>query len=72
MLKKFIFILAVLCTACIVPSYTNTCAKSTAVFLKPMAAETAENADDTEEPVTPVMKRLGLEVFPLELISIQL
>ncbi|MET0244100.1 MAG: hypothetical protein ABW174_11560 [Flavitalea sp.] len=70
MLKKFIFILAVLCTACMVPSYTNTCAKSTAAFLKPMSAGIA--VGETEEAADPVVKRLGLEVFPLELISIQL
>lgn len=71
MLKKFIFILAVLCTTCMVPSYTNTCAKSTAAFLKPMSTGIA--VGETEEAADPVvLKRLGLEVFPLELISIQL
>lgn len=70
MLKKFIFILVVLCTACVVPSYTNTCARSTAAFLKPMSTGIA--VGETEESDDPVVKRLGLEVFPLELISIQL
>jgi len=69
MLKKIVFILTLICSVCVLPSYTNTCAKPDAAFLKAQVLKCAEPAT----AVQPVRKAdHGLEVFPLELISIQL
>jgi hypothetical protein len=71
MLKKITFTLTLLLLVCVLPSYTNTCAKPNAAFMK------AENLPSTCTSAAParikaVRADLGLEVFPLELISVQL
>ena len=69
MLKKIIFTLALITCISVLPSYTNTCAKPHAAFLN----KGLENSCETETALKPVRKvGHGLEVFPLELISIQL
>ncbi|HTE24807.1 hypothetical protein [Flavitalea sp.] len=69
MLKKIIFTLALVTCVSVLPSYTNTCAKPDAAFLKTGMLKSC----DPETVSKPVRKMShGLEVFPLELISIQL
>jgi hypothetical protein len=69
MLKKIFFTLTLVTCVSVLPSYTNTCAKPHAAFLK---RETLKSCDPATA-VQPVRKAgHGLEVFPLELISIQL
>ena len=69
MLKKIIFTLTLITCVSVLPSYTNTCAKPGAAFLKTGMLKPC----DPETAVQPVRKMgHGLEVFPLELISIQL
>lgn len=69
MLKKIIFTLVLIGCICVFPSYTNTCARPDASFLKCEALKT----DDAAAAAKPVQKAgHGLEVFPLGLISIQL
>ena len=71
MLKKISITITFICVVCVLPSYTNTCAKPDAAFLK---AANLEAACPAVEAATVKSARAdnGLEVFPLELISIQL
>jgi len=70
MQKKIIFTLTLITCVSVLPSYTNTCAKHDAAFLKKEMLKSCE----PETALKPVKKAgHGLEVlFPLELISIQL
>ncbi|MHA4842670.1 hypothetical protein ACX0G7_00840 [Flavitalea antarctica] len=69
MLKKFFFTLTLVTCISVLPSYTNTCAKADAAFLKTELSKSC----DPETAVRSARKAgHGLEVFPLELISIQL
>jgi hypothetical protein len=70
MLTKIIFTLALITCVSVLPSYTNTCAKPHAAFLN---NKESVNSCEPETAIKPVRKiGHGLEVFPLELISIQL
>ena len=69
MLKKIIFTLTLVTCVSVLPSYTNTCAKPDAAFLKRQVLKTCEG-ETAAKPARKVGH--GLEVFPLELISIQL
>lgn len=68
MIKKIIFLLTIICCGFALPSYTNSCAKPDAAFLKADQCRAAQ--EEAARSVRPA--RAGLEVFPLELISIQL
>jgi hypothetical protein len=69
MLKKILFTLTIIACVSVLPSYTNTCAKPDAAFLN----KGLEKSCEPETALKPVRKiGYGLEVFPLELISIQL
>lgn len=69
MLKKIIFTLTLITCVAVLPSYTNTCAKPDANFLKAVTFKESKPVN----PEQPVRKAgHGLEVFPLGLISIQL
>jgi hypothetical protein len=69
MLKKIFFTLTLVTCVSVLPSYTNTCAKPHAAFLKTELLKSC----DPETAVQSARKvGHGLEVFPLELISIQL
>lgn len=63
------FTLSILTCVCVLPSYTNTCAKPDAAFMKSCTVK-----DCQPETTVKTVRRAsgGLEVFPLELISIQL
>ncbi len=69
MIKKIYFTLVLICTVYVLPSYTNTCAKPDAAFLKLEEVVVSEPSD-----ISPDRKQTGLEldVFPLQLINIQL
>jgi hypothetical protein len=71
MLKKISITLSFVFMVAVLPSYTNTCAKPGAAFLK---ADSQDPTCTVAEPqrVKSTRAEYGLEVFPLELISIQL
>lgn len=67
--RKIFFTMVLICTFYVLPSYTNTCARPDAAFMKMEEAVTSEPAE-----LQPDRKqtRLELDVFPLQLINIQL
>ena len=69
MFKKMLLIFVLICTVCVLPSYTNSCARPDADFLK-----FHEFAATEECETAPVREQTGLEldVFPLQLVNIQL
>lgn len=69
MFKKMLFIVILICTVCVQPSYTNSCAKPGADFLKLQEVAASEK---TETKTAAKQTGLELDVFPLQLINIQL
>ncbi len=69
MFKKMLFIVTLICTVCVLPSYTNSCARPDADFLKLKEVSATEK---NETALVPKQSGLELEVFPLQLINIQL
>jgi len=69
MLKKIIFTSTLICCVCVLPSYTNICAKQDNVCIKAGVSKCGVPAT----AVQPVRRAHGgLEVFALEVMSIQL
>ncbi|RYY13475.1 MAG: hypothetical protein EOO04_31820, partial [Chitinophagaceae bacterium] len=65
MLKKIIFTITLFTCVCVLPSYTNTCARPDADFMKTKMLKPGD-PEKTERSARKAGH--GLEVFPLEFI----
>jgi len=72
MLNKISIILTLICCVCVLPSYTNCCAKPDAAFRKAVQLKCTEPVMPASIVNSVPKKSNRLEVFPLDLISIQL